>query len=71
MKCILDDRLIAGKWVKLNLPSLGLVNRMMYISKSSYEEDVTLGLTLESAPPSIYVEQQAEESTEETETTEE
>lgn len=60
LKCVIGADYVAGKWVQLNLPSLGITNRPYFISKYSYDEDLTPTLTLEAAPPSIYVEAPAE-----------
>ena len=69
LKCVIGADYVAGKWVQLNLPSLGITGRPYFISKYSYDEDLTPTLTLEPAPPSIYVEAPAEVEEEE-ETTE-
>ena len=60
LKCVIGADYVAGKWVHLNLPSLGISNRPYFISKYSYDEDLTPTLTLEAAPPSIYTEAPAE-----------
>ena len=60
LKCVIGADYVAGKWVHLNLPSLGITNRPYFISKYSYDEDLTPTLTLEAAPPSIYTEAPAE-----------
>ena len=65
LKCVIGADYVAGKWVQLNLPSLGISNRPYFISKYSYDEDLTPTLTLEPAPPSIYVEAPAEVEEEE------
>jgi len=65
LKCVIGADYVAGKWVMLNLPSLGISNRPYFISKYSYDEDLTPTLTLEPAPPSIYVEAPAEVEEEE------
>lgn len=75
LKCVIGADYVAGKWVQLNLPSLGITNRPYFISKYSYDEDLTPTLTLEAAPPSIYTEAPAEveeedENSENTEGTE-
>ena len=67
LKCVIGADYVAGKWVMLNLPSLGISNRPYFISKYSYDEDLTPTLTLEPAPPSIYVEAPAEVEEEDTE----
>lgn len=75
LKCIVNPDFVAGKWVKLTLPELGIKERNYYISKSGYQEERVMTLTLESAPPSIYVdvpeEVPEEEEVAEEETTEE
>lgn len=78
LKCLVGADYVVGKWVQLNLPSLGIENRPYYISKLSGDEDLVTSLTLEDAPPSIYVdvseaeaEEETEENTEDTENTEE
>jgi len=69
LKCLIGADYTVGKWVQLNLPSLGITNRPYYISKLSGDEDLVTSLTLEDAPPSIYVDvsEAAEEEEEETE----
>ena len=75
LKCILGKQYNAGNWVKLTIPELGIENRPYYISKSGNQEERVTSLTLESAPPSRYVEVQEmaveEEVSEDTESTEE
>ena len=74
LKCILGREYIAGNWVKLTIPELGITNRPYYISKSGNQEERVTSLTLESAPPSRYVEVQemaAEEEVSEDTSTEE
>ena len=74
LKCILSPEYVAGRWVKLTIPQLGITDRPYYISKSAYQEERQMSLTLESAPPSIYVdvpEEAPEEEVAETEETEE
>ena len=58
LKCILGKEYNAGNWVKLTIPELGIENRPYYISKSGNQEERVTSLTLESAPPSRYVEVQ-------------
>lgn len=67
LKCVLNPKFKAGRWVKLTLPELGIDKRNYYISKCDYQEERLMGLTLECAPPSIYVD--VPEETEEEETT--
>lgn len=68
LKCLIGADYTVGKWVQLNLPSLGIENRPYYISKLSGDEDLVTSLTLEDAPPSIYVDvSEAAEEEEETE----
>lgn len=73
LKCILSQDYQAGKWVKLNLPSLDIKDRLYYVSKASYDEEMATTLTLERGPPSLHVdiidipEEVTEESTEEAE----
>lgn len=61
LKCIMNYHYRIGQYVSLSLPHLGIVDRKYMITKLTYDEEMVYGLTLESAPPSIYVEQQAEE----------
>ena len=73
LKCISNPAYVAGKWVNLTISELGIIKRPYFITKSSHQEERLTQLTLESAPPSIYVdvpEPTAEESTDE-ETSEE
>ena len=74
LKAIVSSDMVAGKWVKLTIPQLGINGRNYYISKSAYQEERVSSLTLESAPPSIYVEVMEdipeEEVAEDTDTTE-
>ena len=73
LKALLSKDFIASNWVNLTLPELAINKRPYYISKTGISEDRLIQLTLESAPPSIYVpvmEVSEEEETEE-ETTEE
>lgn len=67
LKCILSKDYQAGEWVNLNIPSLNIENRKYFISKLSYDEELTTTITLERGPPSLYVEVMdvAEETTEE------
>lgn len=67
LKTVLNSDYNVGNWVSLTLEDLGLVKRNYYISKASYQEDRVQTLTLEPAPPSIYVE--VPEAVEDTETT--
>ena len=62
---------MAGKWVNLTLPELGIDKKAYYISKSSYQDERIMNLTLECAPPSIYVEPEPEVEEEEATTEEE
>jgi len=74
LKCIMSPDYVAGRWVNLTIPELGIVNRPYYISKTAYQEERVMSLTLESAPPSIYVdvaEETSEEEVAETDATEE
>jgi len=64
LKCIMSPDYVAGRWVNLTIPELGISSRPYYISKNAYQEERQMSLTLESAPPSIYVEV-SEETTEE------
>jgi hypothetical protein len=65
LKCIMNPDYVAGRWVNLTIPEMGIEARPYYISKNAYQEERVMSLTLESAPPSIYVDV-AEETTEET-----
>lgn len=56
LKTILNADYNTGNWVSLTLKELGMENRKYYVSKASYQEDRMQTLTLEPAPPSIYVE---------------
>ena len=56
LKTVLNSDYNVGNWVSLTLDELGMENRKYYISKASYQEDRVQQLTLEPAPPSIYVE---------------
>lgn len=75
LKVIMNPDYVAGRWVNLTIPELGIESRPYYISKNAYQEERVMSLTLESAPPSIYVEvseetteeEVAEDTTEETE----
>lgn len=58
LKCILSKDFVVGKWVNLTIPEMGIINRPYYISKSGYQEERLNTITLESAPPSIYVDVQ-------------
>ena len=58
LKCILSKDFVVGKWVNLTIPEMGITNRPYYISKSGYQEERLNTITLESAPPSIYVDVQ-------------
>ena len=66
LKCYVNPNFVAGKWVNLSIPELGLDKKKYYISKSSYVENHLMQLTLDCAPPSIYVEVAEETSEEET-----
>jgi len=68
LKTILNSDYNVGNWVSLTLDELGFEKRKYYISKASYQEEMVQQLTLEPAPPSIYVEV-PEEVPEEEETT--
>lgn len=67
LKCILSKDYQAGSWVKLNIPTMNIEDRLYYVSKLSYDDELTCTLTLERGPPSLYVEvmEMAEETTEE------
>ena len=72
LKCIMNPDYLAGRWVNLTIPELGINGRPYYISKNAYQDERQMSLTLESAPPSIYVdvaEAPAEEEVAETEET--
>lgn len=71
LKALLSKDFIASNWVNLTLPELGISNRPYYISKTGYSEERLIQLTLESAPPSIYVDVQEVSEEEEEETSEE
>lgn len=68
LKTVLNSDYNVGNWVSLTLDELGFEKRKYYISKASYQEEMVQQLTLEPAPPSIYVEV-PEEVPEEEETT--
>jgi hypothetical protein len=71
LKVIMNPDYVAGRWVNLTIPELGISSRPYYISKNAYQEERQMSLTLESAPPSIYVEVSEETSEEEVAETEE
>jgi len=71
LKCIMSPDYVAGRWVNLTIPELGITNRPYYISKTAYQEERVMSLTLESAPPSIYVDVPEETSEEEVAETDE
>lgn len=74
LKCIMSPDYLAGQWVNLTIPEMGINSRPYYISKTAYQEERVMSLTLESAPPSIYVdvpEETSEEEVAETDATEE
>lgn len=68
LKCLIDPSFVAGKWVTLDMPIFGINKRKYYITKSSYDDDVSQSVTLEPGPPSRFVEVQEEESTDTEET---
>jgi hypothetical protein len=71
LKCIMNPDYVAGRWVNLTIPEMGITSRPYYISKNAYQEERVMSLTLESAPPSIYVDVAKETSEEEVAETEE
>jgi hypothetical protein len=71
LKCIMNPDYVAGRWVNLTIPEMGITSRPYYISKNAYQEERVMSLTLESAPPSIYVDVAEETSEEEVAETEE
>ena len=70
LKCILNKNFIEGEWVLLSISSLG-IKKPYLITKTSYDTEMIMGLTLEPGPPSVYTEQQETEEVVEDETTEE
>ena len=56
LKTIINPNFRVGNWVTLDLPDLNYSKRKYYITKSEYSEERVTGLTLEPAPPDIYVE---------------
>jgi hypothetical protein len=56
LKCLFDPHLHMGMYVKLNIPSLDIMGRYYFVTKTSIEEESCIGLTLEPAPPSRYQE---------------
>lgn len=66
LKTIINKNIGVGSWVTLDLPELGLEKRKYYVSKMGYQEERVTSLTLDVAPPSLYVEI-SEETTDTTE----
>ena len=56
LKTLVNPDYCVGKWVKLQIPSLG-VDDYYYVTKNSLEEERIMSLTLEPAPPAFYVEE--------------
>lgn len=73
LKCIINSNYTTGKWVSLSLDAFGIKDRKYEITKASFDDERTMSLTLESGPPSRYVEVQevVEEEAEEVTTEEE
>lgn len=73
LKCIINPLYSVGKWVSLTLEVFGIKDRKYMITKATYDDERTMSVTLESGPPSRYVEVQevAEEEAEEVITEEE
>ena len=71
MNVYINPNYVAGKWVNLTIPELGIDKKPYYISKSNYQDERLMNLTLECAPPSIYVEPEPEVEEDETATEEE
>lgn len=55
LKALINPYWDVGKWCKLNLPELELKDEPYYISKLTFDDEPLVGLTLEPAPPSLYV----------------
>ena len=58
LKVVADPRLVAGQWVALTLPRYNIFGRNYHITKSTYQEERTMSLTLEPGPPQFYTEVQ-------------
>ena len=51
MRIIAGPNYLPGRWVKLNLPTFNIKDRMYYITKCSYVENGYYNITLEPGPP--------------------
>jgi len=58
LKALMSPYWQVGNWVKLDLPELEVNQQEYYISKLSLDSAPFVSLTLEPAPPSLYVEEQ-------------
>ena len=70
LKCVVDAAFLSGHWVSLSLPDIGIIDRKYYITKHTFDDEMTVSLTLEPGPPSLYVDVQEveDEVTDEEET---
>ena len=51
LKCLMNPDHMEGKWIKLTNKKLGIEDWYYYITKTSYEEDRIMSVTLEPGPP--------------------
>lgn len=60
-KTLINPEYAVGKWVQAKIPSLD-IDDLYYITKNSIEDERQMGITLEPAPPSRFVEEKTEET---------